>query len=356
MRHIFLFNTFNNIDNSKYDIEYAFANQFPEETVEEVLPAVFDRTTSTFKIQRLNVGWALRKSHSKAYNKDKPVEKLAENETIYDRKIHKKCAGALRCLSVQCERPTWIRDHQPPVDAKDKFGCSKKYQCQYCQAPLERIDCDVAVTFTFRVCDTRRDDRGSTVTIYQEITEEKKHTHSIYSSLHIDRDEKRELNKMVKERPNITAAAAIAGIDPTTGAIKKSVRDINTVMANHDRTKYEIRRSKIQQDLLSTKEDVVAAFEELDEKYTEFMDSGQILPSKFFVSFCSPEMLKHKLPFADQPVITDVTFKAVPKGYYLCSSVCCQEAQHSALLKRLLHALDAVRQAHLKQSTDCRRR
>ncbi|KAK4513259.1 PAB-dependent poly(A)-specific ribonuclease subunit 3 [Mucor velutinosus] len=131
---------------------------------------------------------------------------------------------------------------------------------------------------------------------------------------------------MVKDRPNITAAAAIAGIDPSTGAITKSVREINSVMANHGRTKYEIRKSNFQQDLYSTKEDVVAAFEDLDDKkYPGFMNSAQIVPSKFFVSFCSPEMLQRNLPFADQPIITDVTFKAVPKGYYLCSSVICIE-------------------------------
>lgn len=126
---------------------------------------------------------------------------------------------------------------------------------------------------------------------------------------------------MVKERPNITAAAAITGIDPSTGTITKSVRDINNILANHGRTKYEIRRSKIQQDLYTSKEDAVAAFDDLDNSYPEFMDSAQILPSKFYISFCSPEMLQRNLPFADQPIVTDVTFKAVPKGYYLCSSV-----------------------------------
>jgi len=233
----------------------------------------------------------LKKSHSKAYNKYKPVEKLAEGESRYDIKIHKKCAGALRCLSLQCKRPEWVKDQRPPVDWKDELGCLKKFQCPYCEAPLKRIDCGVGATFTFRVADIRREDRGSTVTMYQEITEKKKHTHSIYNSLHLDRHKKKELNNMVKDRPNITAAAAIAGIDPSTGAITKSVREINSVMANHGRTKYEIRKSKIQQDLYSTKEDVVAAFEDLDEKYPGFMDSAQIVPSKFFVSFCSPEML-----------------------------------------------------------------
>jgi len=32
-------------------------------------------------------------------------------------------------------------------------------------------------------------------------------------------------------------------------------------------------------------------------------------------------MAKGELPFANQPIMTDVTYKAVPKGYYLCSSV-----------------------------------
>ncbi|KAK4520331.1 uncharacterized protein ATC70_008465 [Mucor velutinosus] len=310
------------MDNSSYEIEYDFVNKFPDETVKEVLPAVFDRTTNTFKIKRVNIGWALKKSYTIAYNEKKPVEKLADGESIYDRRIQKLCAGALRRLSLQCKRPEeGVKDQRPPTKEKDSYGYSKRFECPYCKAPLEKVPCGVPVTFTFRVNDSHREDRGSTATMRQEITETKKHTHTIYNSLHLDRYEKRELNKMVKTRPNITAAAAISGIDPYTGEITKSVRKINNVMANHGRTKYEIGRSKIQQDLYTTKEDAVAAFQDLDEKYPHFMDSAQILPSKFFVSFCSPEMLQRNLPFANQPIVTDVTFKAVPKGYYLCSSV-----------------------------------
>ncbi|KAK4513434.1 uncharacterized protein ATC70_005435 [Mucor velutinosus] len=187
------------------------------------------------------------KNHSKAYSKYKPVEKLAEGESRYDIKIHKKCAGALRCLSLQCKRPEWVKNQRPPVDWKDELGCLKKFQCPYCEAPLKRIDCGVGATFTFRVTDIRREDRGSTVTMYQETTEKKKHTHTVSTTRFILIDtKKKDLNNMVKDRPNITAAAAIAGIDPSTGAITKSVREINSVMANHGRTKYEIRKSKVQ--------------------------------------------------------------------------------------------------------------
>ncbi|KAK4519130.1 uncharacterized protein ATC70_009362 [Mucor velutinosus] len=291
------------MDNSSYETAYDFVNKFPDETVQEVLPA------------------ALKKSYTIAYNEKKPVEKLADDESIYDRRIRKLCAGALRCLSLHCKRPEGVKDQRPSTKEKDSYGYSKRFECPYCKAPLEKVPCGVPVTFTFRVNDSRREDRGSTVTMRQEITETKKHTHTIYNSLHLDRYEKRELNKMIKTRPNITADAAISGIDPYTGEITKSIRKINNLMANHGRTKYEIRRSKIQQDLYTTKEDAVAAFQNLDEKYPHFMDSAQILPSKFFVSFCSPEMLKRNLPFSDQPIVTDVTFKAVPKGYYLCSSV-----------------------------------
>lgn len=84
---------------------YEFDNKFPEETVEEVLPAVFDHTTNTFRIERVDIGWALTKSYSKAYNEKKPTEKLIDGETVYDKRIRKFCAGALRCVSFQCETP-----------------------------------------------------------------------------------------------------------------------------------------------------------------------------------------------------------------------------------------------------------
>ncbi|KAL7313744.1 hypothetical protein PS15m_007446 [Mucor circinelloides] len=118
----------------------------------------------------------------------------------------------------------------------------------------------------------------------------------------------------VKETPNITAAAAIAGIDPTTGTIEGSIRNINKVLGKYGRAIFEVNHSNIEQGIILSANNVVAAFEDL-------IDSAQILSSKFFVSFCSPEMVKGELPFANQPIITDATYKAVPKGYYLCSSV-----------------------------------
>ncbi|KAL7308950.1 hypothetical protein PS15m_011089 [Mucor circinelloides] len=140
-------------------------------------------------------------------------------------------------------------------------------------------------------------------------TEKVQHTHRFYKSLHLASWEKKQLNKRVKETPNITAAAAIAVIDPAIDAIKRSIRNINKVLGNYGRATFEINGSKIQQGIVSSTNDAVAEFEDLEKRYPEFINLAQILSSKFFVSFCSPEMVK------------DVMYKAVPKGYYyLCSS------------------------------------
>lgn len=267
----------------------------------------------------MNIGCALSKSYSKKYNAGKSLEKLADGESIRDRKIM-KCAGTLRCINDDCEQGYNV-DIRPPIATRDSFKYIKKNNCMYCDGLMQVISCHVSVAFTFRVNDITREDRGSTTVTMVHNTEKVQHTHRFYKSLHLASWEKKQLNKRVKETPNITAAAAIAVIDPAIDAIKRSIRNINKVLGNYGRATFEINGSKIQQGIVSSTNDAVAEFEDLEKRYPEFINLAQILSSKFFVSFCSPEMVKGKLPFADQPINTDVMYKAVPKGYYyLCSS------------------------------------
>ncbi|KAL9546318.1 hypothetical protein PS6_007729 [Mucor atramentarius] len=160
------------------------------------------------------------------------------------------------------------------------------------------------MSFTFRVNDITSENKGSTVTMMHN-TEKAQHTQRFYNHLHVVRWAKKELNKSVKETPNSTAAAAIAGIDPATGAIKRSIKNINKVLEKYGCATFEINRSKIGQGIILSENNVVAAFEDLEKHY----DSAQILSSKLFVSFCSPETIKSESPFADQSIITNVTYK-----------------------------------------------
>ncbi|EPB91704.1 hypothetical protein HMPREF1544_01415 [Mucor circinelloides 1006PhL] len=202
----------------------------------------------------------------------------------------KKCAGALRCINEDCEQGYNV-DIRPPIATRDSFKCIKKHNC------MQLINCRVSVAFTFRADDITCENRGNTVTM-----------------MHNTEKEKKELNKRAKETPNITAAAFIAGIDTATGAIKRSIRNINKMLRSYGRATFEINRSKIQQGIILSANDVVTEFEDLEKHCPEFINPFQQV-------FCSPEMAKGELPFAVQPIITDVTYKAIPKGYCLCLSL-----------------------------------
>ncbi|KAL7318915.1 hypothetical protein PS15m_002097 [Mucor circinelloides] len=84
-----------------------------------------------------------------------------------------------------------------------------------------------------------------------------------------------------------------------------------------------MNHSKIQQGIILSANDVVAEFEDL-------IDSAQILSSKSFVSFCSPEMVKGELPFAD---LGDL-FKSIHNKSYLLETTCCHFATSCFMLAK----------------------
>ncbi|KAG1124427.1 hypothetical protein G6F42_009634 [Rhizopus arrhizus] len=127
---------------------------------------------------------------------------------------------------------------------------------------MQVINCLVSVTSTFCVNDITNENRGNTVTMVHS-TEKAQHTNRFYKSLHLAR------------RPNIIAAAAIAGIDPAIGAIKGSIRNINKVLRKYSRrATFKINHSNIKQGIILSANDVVAEFEDLEKYYLEFIDSA----------------------------------------------------------------------------------
>lgn len=69
------------------------------------------------------------------------------------------------------------------------------------------------------------------------------------------------------------------------------------------------------------KGDGVTEYNSVEADFPDFIHTADLMSAKFNISFCSPEIAKYNLPFSKHPIITDVTYKAVTKGYYLCSSV-----------------------------------
>ncbi|CAO0800023.1 unnamed protein product [Mucor circinelloides] len=72
---------------------------------------------------------------------------------------------------------------------------------------------------------------------------------------------KKELSKKVEETPNITLAA-IAGMDPATGDIKRSIMNINKELGKYSRATFKINHLNIEQGIILSANDVVAEFED----------------------------------------------------------------------------------------------
>lgn len=154
---------------------------------------------------------------------DEPYSKatastFADGESSCDRKIMKKCTDALQCINKDYEQDYNI-DTRSPIVTRGSFKCIKKHNC------VQVTNRHLSVSFTFRVKDIISENRGSTVTTVNN-TEKAQLMHLFYNYLHLARYEKKE----VKETPNSTAAAAVASIDPATGAIKGSIGNINKVL------------------------------------------------------------------------------------------------------------------------------
>lgn len=107
----------------------------------------------------------------------------------------------------------------------------------------------------------------------------------------------------------------------SNGRVIDNTASINAILSNKDRTKYELKVSRIRQCLDSVSNNVVKEFYELEETYTNYFLSAHMLSSAFFISFYSSDIEAFRLPFDIFPIVTDVTYKTAPKGYHLCSAV-----------------------------------
>ncbi|CEG64718.1 hypothetical protein RMATCC62417_01644 [Rhizopus microsporus] len=72
---------------------------------------------------------------------------------------------------------------------------------------------------------------------------------------------------------------------------------------------------------VSSRASFFGEFEEIENEYEGFISSAEAAKQAFCIIFCSPDMKKFELPFSSQPIVTDITYKAVKDNYYLYSSV-----------------------------------
>ncbi|KAL1934563.1 hypothetical protein VTP01DRAFT_6745 [Rhizomucor pusillus] len=108
------------------------------------------------------------------------------------------------------------------------------------------------------------------------------------------------MNECVKKEHVPSTNAATVGINPATGALAPSLREINFVLGNRERAAYE-----------STKK--------IERKYENYIILANVVQTFFFIILLSP-MTKMFANLSKLPIVTDVTYKALKIGI-ICTSV-----------------------------------
>jgi hypothetical protein len=98
------------------------------------------------------------------------------------------------------------------------------------------------------------------------------------------------------------------------------IKDINPILDNKDRAKFEITKSHAKQGI-AKRGDFFSESKNILHKYPSFCVSAKILPRFNIILSSSEVVLYQQLPFDQYPVITDVTYKAFKDNYYVYTSM-----------------------------------
>ncbi|KAG2215877.1 hypothetical protein INT45_003292 [Circinella minor] len=128
------------------------------------------------------------------------------------------------------------------------------------------------------------------------------HNHGPYVSKHLSEEEKDKLTERLLVDPTVTLKAAVQGINRRTGQIVYSVVDINPILGT------------------TGKGEFLGEFGKIMNNYTGYFLYAQVIPGSFLLMYKSPA-IKTYCRFSDLPAVTDVTYKAIEKEYYLCTTV-----------------------------------
>jgi hypothetical protein len=110
-----------------------------------------------------------------------------------------------------------------------------------------------------------------------------------------------------------------------TGTVIETAQDaISDLMANKGRIKYELGVGKKEEGISRSADEFLGELGIIQDEYPGFLRYAQVAQTEvedFVLIFCASEMKKYDIKFDMLPLITDVTYSAVPEGYFLCSSV-----------------------------------
>lgn len=268
-----------------------FKNQFPDGDEKETTTAEYSSEKNTYVNFDLNIGWQLETTYCKNFKK--------EGRKVYS----KKCLGSVYCSNTSCELFSF--DRRPASTLNNIY----KQECDVCGETLARRTCDVKVKFIFQ--------NKSSCQMFHKGN----HTHGKYQQKHLTKQEKENIDSVVDADPLITPKAGTVGVSARTGGLTEPLRDsVAEILNNKDRTKYELEKSRERRGV-TKRGDFLGELGKIQDEFDGFFVSCEVLKSKFSIVFSAPEMIKYNLSFSSHPLITDVTYKAVEDGYYLCSSV-----------------------------------
>lgn len=265
--------------------------QFPEDKdTGKITLSSSSSASLNFSDFNLDIGWALTKLNQKT---------LSKGTKVYN----KTCLGYVHCKNSSCFF------FNKAIRPKSNLTISTQH-CMHCNKLVQHTPCPAKVKFVIdrNTCEMECD--GS-------------HNHGKYLAAHLSAEEKKKFSDRVKSDPLTTPKKMVAGISSQTGENLESVRKINPILGNKDRTKYELRRVREQSLPTRSKNFLGELGEIMTEEFEGYVVHAQVSTlSNFIVAFTSPSMQKYDLPFEKFPIVTDVTYKVINgNNRYLCSSV-----------------------------------
>lgn len=190
----------------------SFKKRFPDDGYTECITTK-DSSSSNFN---LDVGWQLTKVYKQT--------NLNGNEVYL-----KRCLGIVECTNKEC---VFFKKATRPKSNDKRIS---KQSCIHCKSALVHISCSARVRFTTSVNTCTMNCEG-------------KHNHSAYTTKHLSAEEQEEFNEKMRADPLTTPKKMTTGISSQTGENTQPARNINPILGNKDRVKYEMKKTRAQMD------------------------------------------------------------------------------------------------------------
>ncbi|KAI8055563.1 uncharacterized protein B0P05DRAFT_575293 [Gilbertella persicaria] len=122
------------------------------------------------------------------------------------------------------------------------------------------------------------------------------HSHGTYKRIHLSGDDAKEFIEKVKQDPLTTPKKMTTGISSCMGEIVGAARNIDPVLSNQDRVKYEMNKVRGQLNISKSSE-FLGKFTKIRKEFDGFITYAQVTNEKGFLLSFSPPDIKE---FGDQ--------------------------------------------------------